>query len=708
MALTRRTGARFQASIWPGFVDAMTGLLLVLMFLLTIFMVVQFVLRETISGQESELDALSAEVTALADALGLEERQNSQLQARMGALSATLNQAEDDLSRAQAQLTEQASVIASLTTQRDRQASALDEARTRITAFEAQVATLLADQDRARQDIAELTAERTDLLSRQDALNLALAQTRDEIDAQTEAARLAAARREALEAMVADLRRTGERDAEQISALQDQLTEQETARLAEAAAAQALRDRLQNADAELTALTLSLEAQRKEAEDTLTLLAAAEAARATIDGKLTEALARIAAAQTEAGRRDELVDRLTNALNQMELTQAETDRTLTALRAELEQTRGQGDAEQARLRDRLAEAEADRDRLQTELAAARQAADTGAEDRAAVEARLLTALEALERAQVAASDRDVLQSRLAAALAAQARAEGAAEDRQSLADQRAALLEQARQTLAEEKQISTEAQRQTALLNQQVAALRTQLGSLQALLDDFEERDAAAKVQLQNLGSDLNAALARAASEERKRRLLEEAERKRLAKEAAELAARAAALTEQKEELTAQAQDLERYRSEFFGRLRDLLGRQEGVRIEGDRFVFSSEVLFAPGQADLSIEGEAEIAKVARILRSIAGEIPPEIDWVIRVDGHTDDVPLISSGRYRDNWELSQGRALSVVRYMVEFLGIPPDRLSANGFGQYQPVDRADTPQARAQNRRIELKLTEK
>jgi chemotaxis protein MotB len=230
-------------------------------------------------------------------------------------------------------------------------------------------------------------------------------------------------------------------------------------------------------------------------------------------------------------------------------------------------------------------------------------------------------------------------------------------------------------------------------LNQQIAALRSQLGSLQALLDDYAERDAAAKVQLDALGSDLNAALARAAAEERKRRLLEEAERKRLELLAADL--------------EAQTQDLAQYRSEFFGRLRSLLGAQEGVRIVGDRFVFSSEVLFSVGQAGLSAEGQAELAKVARILQSVIDDIPEGIDWILRVDGHTDDVPILG-GQFADNWELSQARALSVVRYMIDDLGLPPQRLSANGFGEYQPLDRADSSEARARNRRIELKFTEK
>ncbi len=580
MALSRRTGHRFQGSVWPGFVDAMTGLLMVLTFVLTIFMVVQFVLRETISGQEDELTALSDEVSALADALGLEERENNRLQARLGALNTTLSQTEQDLAQAQA-------LVSSLTSERDQQAADLAAAQTRITGFEAQVAALLADQKRAEGEIVALEARRDQLLSEQDALNLALAQSREEIDAQAEAARLAAARREALEALVADLEQTGEDRAAQITDLQNQLSEEEAARLAEAAAAENLRQKLQDADAELTAMTMALETQRKEAEDTLTLLAAAQAAKAE-----------------------------------------------------------------------------------------------------------------LER-QFGALNNNDLKAQLEAALAARTEAETEAAQQRSLAEERDALLAVARDTLAAEKAISQKAHRQTALLNQQIAALRNQLGSLQALLDDYKGRNAAADVRIQTLGKDLNAALARAASEERRRRLLEEAERIRLAAEAEKLAGK-------NQELSAQAEDLQRYRSEFFGRLRDVLGNQDGIRIEGDRFVFSSEVLFAPGSAVLSEDGKREVAKVANILRSVAAEIPSELNWVIRVDGHTDNIPLNGTGRYRDNWELSQGRALSVVRYMVDDLGIPPNRLAANGFGEFQPVDTADTPEARARNRRIELKLTEK
>lgn len=687
MALSRRTGNRFQGSIWPGFVDAMTGLLLVMMFLLTIFMVVQFVLRETISGQETELNSLSDEIEALAGALGLEERKSSQLEARMGALNTTLGETQSDLENAQAQLARQNSLISALTAERDRQDTLLEAARSEITSFEARVAALIAARDNALGTVEELETQRADLqsqqeelLSEQDALNAALAQSRTEIDEQAEAARLAAARREALEALVADLRAENADSESEAAALNDrvaeletELSEEEQARLAEAAAAQALRERLENADSELTAMTLSLEKQRQEAEDTLTLLAAARAARDELDAELAAALAQ---AETEAEEKDALTERLSQLVARLEVTQSEGREAEEALQSELDQT-------------------------QAELSAARTELQEQENTRASIEERLSAALERLEQAELAVSDRDELQSRLIAALAAREAAAENASEELSKAEQRARLLAQARETLSQEKEKSAAAQRETALLNQQVSALRDQLGQLRALLDDYEDRDAATQVQIQNLGTDLNAALARAASEERKRRLLEEAERKRLQEEREQLALEA-------EALKSQAKDLELYRSEFFGRLRDLLGNRDGVRIEGDRFVFSSEVLFPLGSAELSDEGKSEVAKVAEILREVADSIPSELDWVIRVDGHTDDIPLIGAGKYADNWELSQGRALSVVKYMVNALNIPPGRLSANGFGEYQPINPASTPEARAQNRRIELKLTEK
>lgn len=571
MALAQRRNG-IQASIWPGFVDAMTALLLVLMFVLTIFMVVQAVLRETITGQENELNELGAEVGALSAALGLATSQRDDLRVELGSLRATLSQAEDDI----------------------------DAQDARIRDFEAQVAALLVQQSQTQAQITALKGENAQILSDKEALDLALAAARDEISAGEQAARLAAARREALEALIADLRAENtettallSQTEQDLTDAQQELSDAEIARIADAQAAAALRARLEAAQDELTATTLALEAKRQEAEDTLTVLAATQQTRDDLNARLAQAL------------------------------------------LDLEQT----DAELGALQDRVD-------------------ADTAS-----------------------------VQAELSALLAAKLAAENEAALRLTEAQQRAALLAEANEELSVVEAQSAEDQRKITLLNQQIGELRSQLSSLQGILDAAAEADAQADIQIQTLGQNLNAALARAATEERKRRSLEEAERKRL---------------------EAEAVDLAKYRSDFFAQLRDLLDGQDGVRIEGDRFVFSSEVLFAQGQADLSADGEAEIAKVARILRNIAGDIPDGIDWVIRVDGHTDDIPLSGLGEFRNNWELSQARALSVVLYMVNFLGLPPDRLAANGFGQYQPVNPADTDAARAQNRRIELKLTEK
>lgn len=571
MALAQRRNG-IQASIWPGFVDAMTALLLVLMFVLTIFMVVQAVLRETITGQENELNELGAEVGALSAALGLATSQRDDLRVELGSLRATLSQAEDDI----------------------------DAQDARIRDFEAQVAALLVQQSQTQAQITALKGENAQILSDKEALDLALAAARDEISAGEQAARLAAARREALEALIADLRAENtettallSQTEQDLTDAQQELSDAEIARIADAQAAAALRARLEAAQDELTATTLALEAKRQEAEDTLTVLAATQQTRDDLNARLAQAL------------------------------------------LDLEQT----DAELGALQDRVD-------------------ADTAS-----------------------------VQAELSALLAAKLAAENEAALRLTEAQQRAALLAEANEELSVVEAQSAEDQRKITLLNQQIGELRSQLSSLQGILDAAAEADAQADIQIQTLGQNLNAALARAATEERKRRSLEEAERKRL---------------------EAEAVDLAKYRSDFFAQLRDLLDGQDGVRIEGDRFVFSSEVLFAQGQADLSADGEAEIAKVARILRDIAGDIPDGIDWVIRVDGHTDDIPLSGLGEFRNNWELSQARALSVVLYMVNFLGLPPDRLAANGFGQYQPVNPADTDAARAQNRRIELKLTEK
>ncbi|SIQ38707.1 chemotaxis protein MotB [Rhizobium sp. RU20A] len=216
-----------------------------------------------------------------------------------------------------------------------------------------------------------------------------------------------------------------------------------------------------------------------------------------------------------------------------------------------------------------------------------------------------------------------------------------------------------------EKQASARAMSQIELLNQQIAALRSQIAAVESALQASEAKDDASQAKIADLGRRLNVALAQ------------------------------------------RVQELNRYRSDFFGRLREILSDRENIRIVGDRFVFQSEVLFPSGGNELNPAGQVEMEKLATAILDLAKEIPSEINWVLRVDGHTDNVPLSGTGKYADNWELSSARATSVVKFLIS-KGVPADRLVAAGFGEFQPIAPGDTPEARAQNRRIELKLTEK
>jgi chemotaxis protein MotB len=217
--------------------------------------------------------------------------------------------------------------------------------------------------------------------------------------------------------------------------------------------------------------------------------------------------------------------------------------------------------------------------------------------------------------------------------------------------------------LESEKQISLRALAQVEVLNQQIAALRRQLSALEQALEVSEKRDKDSQSQIADLGRRLNLALAQ------------------------------------------RVQELSRYRSDFFGRLRTILGNRADIRVVGDRFVFQSEVFFDTGQAVIKPEGRVELDKVATVLLDLEKQIPADIAWVLRVDGHTDVRPIGGGGR--TNWDLSASRAIAVVQYLIG-KGMPPQRLVAAGFGEFQPIDPGNTEEAYSRNRRIELKLTER
>ncbi|PCH80977.1 MAG: hypothetical protein COC02_06900 [Rhodospirillaceae bacterium] len=227
-----------------------------------------------------------------------------------------------------------------------------------------------------------------------------------------------------------------------------------------------------------------------------------------------------------------------------------------------------------------------------------------------------------------------------------------------------AKLKQSGKTLLAEREISKSARAKLALLNQQMAALRQTLAKISQALEVSEKLAADQKIQVSSLGQRLNAALA------------------------------------------SKVHELSRYRSEFFGRLRELLGGKKGVRIVGDRFVFQSEVLFAKGSAVMGEAGKKRLLQLAQTLREISKDIPPDIDWVLRVDGHTDKDPIHTS-RFPSNWELSSARAISVVQFLVS-QNLPPNRFAAAGFGEFQPLEKRDDEIAKRRNRRIELKFTQR
>ena len=222
-----------------------------------------------------------------------------------------------------------------------------------------------------------------------------------------------------------------------------------------------------------------------------------------------------------------------------------------------------------------------------------------------------------------------------------------------------------RNQLEGEQKLGADALSRVALLNQQLRALRRQIAALEEALEASETSGRESRTELANLGERLNVALAQ------------------------------------------RVQILNRFRSDFFGRLREILAARSGIEVVGDRFVFQSEVLFPSGSDQLNPAGEDEMGKLAAQLIELNTEIPTDIDWVLRVDGHTDSRPISGAGRFRSNWELSAARAISVVQYLIA-QGVPPQRLVAAGFGEFNPIINEETPEAYERNRRIELKLTER
>jgi chemotaxis protein MotB len=669
LSLSRRSKNNIPTAIWPGFVDAMTALLLMLFFLMSIFMIVQFMLRDTINSQDSELNSLSQQVASLAEALGLEQQKSFSLEGTIKDLDVSLGEVTSK--------SEMQSILIATLTQKTREQSE------NIDNFEAQVAALLSEKNELSTRLEMVISDKAIEISKKDALQIALSQAREETDLETEKARLAAAEADALELLLnqkqieisemdsslqdalasiaatnsevieleisvselnsdldaMDKRRLIELAAKEI--LQSKLNEkseklstEEKKRLTQMAIVESLREKLRNSTAELASMALALEEQRKRAENTLTLLAAARTVKNDLNKTLTEALL-----NSQEYRRE--IEKITSELSMRENEFSELKKSSSLVEATLEE-------------------------------------------------------------------------RLTLALAEKLRLQDSNKAKLTISQQQSILLNSAADLLSKEKEKSAEAQLETEVLIQQVATLQKQLGSLQDLLDAAAEEASDTNVQLLTFGSNLNIALAKLAQKEKEKAKIEKAKAEvEKAKADSERAKakleidNAKLLDEQAKLLQEKNTKLENFKSEFFGEIRKLLEMQEGVKISGDRFVFSSEILFSSGEAVLSEGGKKQIKQIANLILSISDKIPSNIDWILRVDGHTDD-KKIKGGKYKNNWELSQARALSVVLYMQEFLYVPAYRLAATGFGEYQPVNKENSEKAREQNRRIEIKLTER
>lgn len=394
--------------------------------------------------------------------------------------------------------------------------------------------------------------------------------------------------------------------------------------------------------------TLSLEQGRsKDLQATVAQLAQQLSATAATRDQLTRDLgaARGLAAQT-AGERDRLQserDQLAARLSDAGLQAQATTARAQQLQARLAQsTSAQDQAAQIAAATAAQLAEA-----QKQLADLNR---TVTADRATIEARLGDLARLGEQVRNLTALRDQLEKQ---AQDAAVRATTEAQRREAVAAQ-----------LADEKHLGDSARAQIAALGAQIEQLRTQLQGVAAALDTSEKAGKDKDIEIASLGTRLNTALASKVAE------------------------------------------LQRYRSEFFGRLREVLQGRQGIQIVGDRFVFQSEVLFPAGSADLSASGVLQIKALAATLKGLIPEIPTDVNWLLRVDGHADKQPL-AGGQFTSNWELSAQRAINVVKLLIAE-GIPADRLAAAGFGEFQPLDAGDTAQAYARNRRIELRLTDR
>ena len=638
MALLRRSGSRFTTNIWPGFVDAMTALLLVLMFVLSIFMVIQSVFREKITGQETELSKLENEVLSLISDLNLQKQEYDNLNAKNLAINKSLKE--------QIELNERKSREIKNTLQN------LDLANIKISDFEIRVASLIARRTELISEIEQKDNRIKEEVSRLEASRLALASARNEIDEKKELARLAAAKREALELYIEDLTKN-------LNALSDNKNELE-AKLNKGNIALALAyDNLEQTQTKLTSLSDLNTILQSTISDLKKNLLDEEKEKEIFIKDLNQKNTILSEKEKELITSKILINKFKEDLKSKDMKLTETEKNLLIEKIALKN-----------LREKLNESRAELELTTLSLEEERKRAIEN-----------LKLISSSEKAMVLLEENNLKLSNENNEIKSELI------DLSELLEVREVSLNNLRSQLLNSENQNKISLDKVKKLNQETLSLAAQLNDLKNLLTQYEIKDKETVAQVENLGSQLNSALTQVLVEQKKNAALEAERIKKLEEE---------------------ANELQNYRSEFFGNLRKILGKNKGIEIVGDRFVFPSEILFDVGSDELQSKGLIELSQMAKVIRKIVIEIPKEIDWILRVDGHTDKTKFLNGGKFKDNWELSQARALSVVKYFILDENLPAKRFAATGFGEFQPIDTSESEIALARNRRIEIKLTER
>jgi chemotaxis protein MotB len=601
MAATSRRSRTRDTNIWPGFVDALATLLMVIIFVLMIFIVAQFYLTQLLSGRDEALGKLQQEISELSEILALERESGGELRLNVAQLS-------DELQASIAARDTLSNQVSQLLNQRDQLEDHLAASRTERTTLSRRVVEIQTSSEGLKTHIAEIISKRDALLAK--------------LNAVEERANLVKAERDELDASIADALKVLELNQETIKL---QLRDLESLRR-DIAALNSVRESLEDEVTELAALRNLLEAQLREARQT------ADSAQRDLE------------AQLESARLTQ--QELSSILEKLDLNHKEL---AASVRRTALSERDVADA-RALLKTMLAKIASERQR------------NHGLERDKAAQATNIVEITALLGA--ARDQTKILTSKLAEAGRQTVLVQRSIKERDIRLEDLLSNYNLSLDQLTDEQKASRAARQQVALLNRQLLALRQQLGALQQVLDASNAASAAQNVRILDLGKRLNKALA------------------------------------------SKVQELARFRSEFFGRLREVLKNRQDIHVVGDRFVFQSEVFFESASATIAAKGKRELQRLAGALNEIGPKIPDAIQWILQVEGHTDQIP-ISNGQFRSNWDLSAARAISVVQFLIR-QGVPAHRLSASGYGQFQPVDNRHDEIGNRRNRRIEMKLTQR